>query len=333
MLTDREALDGLSTGVLIAGVDEITTHLNPAGCRMLGVERAASIGQPVPLLLGLSASLRDHGLDEPDTERRFVLTLPTGAAGATLCAVGGRGFVCLFRSAAAGRGADGVLLEDERESALDAIVAGFAHEIRNPLAALSAAVDLLRGELGPGQSEVNLSIIDRQVRRLVALSRAPIDLGRMARVQRVRCDVARLIYTAVAMVAPEAARRHVDVAVRTQPVPQVLAGERELTDALVELLENAVHASPTGAAVSVSTRFASESGRVVIEIVDRGSGMTPAQISEALRAYSTTKVGAVGVGLALAHRLIRDCGGLLALEPAVECGLQVRVELTAEEAR
>ena len=333
MLTDREALDGLSTGVLIAGVDEITTHINPAGCRMLGLELAACIGQPVPLLLGLSASLRDHGLELSNSERRFVLALPNGPAGATLCSVNGRGFVCLFRSAASGRGADGALLEDERESALDSIVAGFAHEVRNPLAALAAAVDLLRSELGPGQSEVNLSIIDRQVRRLVALSRAPIDLGRLVRVQRVRCDVARLIYEAVAMVASEAARRQVEVAVRTQPVPRVLAGEREVIDALAELLENAVHASPKGAAVAVSVRSAPESERVVIEIIDRGAGMTPSQISEALRAYSTTKVGAVGIGLALAHRLIRDCGGRLALEPAMDRGLVARVELIAEEAR
>ncbi len=333
MLTDREAIDGLSTGVLIAGVDEVTTHINPAGYRMLALEPAACIGQPVPLLLGLSASLRDHGLALPESERRFVLNLPTGPAGATLCSIGVRGFVCLFRSSANGRGADALLLEDERESALGAIVAGFAHEVRNPLAALAAAVDLLRGELGPGQSEVNLSIIDRQVRRLVALSRAPIDLGRLSRVQRVRCDVARLIYAAVAMVAPEATRREVEVVVRTPWMPQVLVGEREVVDALAELLENAVHASPRGAIVAVSTRSAPESGRVVIEIIDRGAGMAPAQISEALRAYSTTKVGAVGIGLALAHRLIRDCGGLLALEPAIERGLVARVELAAEESR
>lgn len=332
MLSDREVLDALSTGVLIAGPDEITSHANPAACRMLALDHASCMGQPVPLLLGLSASLRDHGLDELDSERRFVLSLPTGPAGATLRSVDGRGYVCLFRSADAGRGADASLQENERESALGAILAAFAHEVRNPLAALAAAVDLLRTELGTVDAS-SLDIIDRQVRRLVALSRAPIALGQPSFTQRVRCRVDRLVLGAIAVVAPEAGRRNVEFSLRVEQLPRVVVGEREIVDALAELLENAVHASPPEGIVRVTGWKRPDPERVVIEIVDRGPGMAPAEISEALRAFTTTKPRAVGSGLGLAHRLIRDSGGRLALEPGTDAGLIVRVELPAEELR
>lgn len=332
MLTDRDVLDALSTGVLIAGGDEVTSHANPAACRMLGLDLASCVGQPVPLLLGLSASLRDHGLEPIGSERRFVLSLPSGPAGATLRSVDGRGFVCLFRSADAGRGADAAVQEHERESALGAIVAAFAHEVRNPLAALAAAVDLLRTELC-GHEASNLDIIERQVRRLVALSRAPITLGQPSVTQRVRCRVDRLVLGAITVVAPEAGHRNVEFSLRVERLPQVVVGEREIVDALAELLENAVHASPPEGIVRITGWARHEPDRVVIEIVDRGPGMAPAEIAEALRAFSTTKSGAVGSGLGLAHRLIRDSGGRLALEPGLGAGLIVRVELPAEEAR
>jgi|GEM_PF-3719055 len=335
MLTDREVLDSLSAGVLVAGHDEITGHANPSACRMLRLGAADCIDQPVSLLLGMTASLRDHGLSEHGAECRLELQLPSGPAGATLHNVDGRGFVCLFRSHEAGRGADPHLARLERESAIGAIVAAFAHEVRNPLAAISAAAEMLRADSPPHHGEAQLAIIERQVRRLTAFAHTPIALGRPSSAQRVLCAVDQLVADAVAVVSAEAQRREVAVTVAIVPgLPRVIVGERELVDALAALLENGVHASPAHFAVAVSA--ASMSGptpRVAIEIADRGQGMTPSQISDALRAYTTTKVGAAGSGLALAHRHIVDSGGRLALEAAPGRGLVARVELLAEEPR
>lgn len=338
MLTDRDVLDGLSAGVVIAGQDEIATHANPAACRMLRAAFTACVGQPVPLLLGMSASLRDHGLDVEGSECRLELNLPVGLAGATVQNVDGRGFVCLFRSYDEGRGADPQLLRAERLSAIEAIVAAFAHEIRNPLAALTTASEMLRVEVPPAVAEGNLAIIERQVRRLTALARAPIALGRASTVQRVLCTAEQLVADAIAMISPEARRCGIAVAVALEPeLPRVSAGEREVVDALAEVLENAVHASPSGATVFVVARRIPPSPdvppRVAIEVTDRGSGLRPAELVDSLRAFTTSKANAAGTGLALAHRNILDSGGRLAIEPAPGGGLAVRIELCAGEAR
>jgi signal transduction histidine kinase len=337
-LTDREVLDGLSAGVVIAGRDEITLYANPAACRMLRATAAACVGQPVPLLLGIPASLRDHGLDSSDSECRFELNLPDGLAGATLQNVAGRGFVCLFRSCDEGRLADPGSLRVERESAIDALVAAFAHEIRNPLAALTAASEMLQSEIPPGIGEGNLAIILRQVRRLTALARAPVALGRASSVQRVLCAVDQLIADAIAAVSAEARRCCVGVEVALEPgLPRVSVGERELVDAIAEVLENAVHASLAGGNVAVAARRKavepSVPPRVAIEIVDRGAGLSPAELVESLRPFTTSKVNAAGTGLALAHRHIVDSGGRLAIEAAAGGGLAVHIELSAEEPR
>lgn len=337
-LTDREVIDGLSAGVVIAGRDEITLHANPAACRMLRAAASACVGQPVPLLLGFPSSLRDHGLDASDIECRFELNLPDGLAGATLQNIAGRGFVCVFRSYDEGRRADSGRMRVERESAIDALVAAFAHEIRNPLAALTAASEMLQSEIPPGIGEGNLAIILRQVRRLTALARAPVALGRRSSVQRVLCTVEQLVVDAIAAVSAEARRCCVAVDVALEPgLPRVSVGERELVDAIAEVLENAVHASLAEGRVSVAARRkAVEPGvppRVAIEIVDRGAGLSSAELVESLRPFTTSKANAAGTGLALAHRHIIDSGGRLAIETAAGGGLTVHIELTAEEPR
>jgi signal transduction histidine kinase len=338
VLTDREVLDSLSAGVIVAGCDEITTHANPAACRMLRAGIAACVGQPVPLLLGMSASLRDHGLDALDSECRLELKLPIGPAGATLQNIAGRGFVCLFRSFDEGRGADLQRLRGERESAISAIVASFAHEVRNPLAALTAASEMLLAEVPPGVGEGNLAIIERQLRRLTALSRAPIALGQSSTAQRVLCTVEHLVADAIAGTSAEARRRGVGVEVELEPaLPRVAVAERELVDALVEVLENAVHASRIGGTVSVAARRLEippgVPPRVAIEVTDRGAGLSPTELVESLRAFTTSKANAAGTGLALAHRHILDSGGRLAIESACGGGLAVRIEIPAEEPR
>ncbi|HVV83895.1 MAG TPA: histidine kinase dimerization/phospho-acceptor domain-containing protein [Kofleriaceae bacterium] len=339
MLTDREVLDSLSTGVLVAGSDEVTRHANPAACRMLGRAAAACIDQPVPLLLGMSASLRDHGLDEIDAERRLALELPVGPAGATLRNVGGCGFVCLFRPNDEGRGADRRLQDAERESAITAMLAAFAHEVRNPLAAITAAADMLRADLPPGPADAHLAIIDRQIRRLAALAYTPFALGLPTTTQRVQCTVTHLVTDALAIVAADAASRKVELRIELDPeLPRVTVGERELVDALAALLENAIAASPVGAVVLLAARPLADDDaplrpRVLIEISDRGAGMAPAEIAEALRAFHPTRLASNATGLALAHRHILDSGGRLAISGGAGRGLRVRVELAAEAPR
>jgi C4-dicarboxylate-specific signal transduction histidine kinase len=72
---------------------------------------------------------------------------------------------------------------------------------------------------------------------------------------------------------------------------------------------------------------------VAIQIADRGAGLTPADVVESLRAFTTSKTNAAGTGLALAHRHILDSGGRLAIETPTHGGLLVRVEISAEQPR
>lgn len=337
MLTDREVLDALSAGVLVADRDEVTRHANPAACRLLGRDVDACLDQPVPLLLGLPASLVDHGLADADAERRLAIELPAGPGGATMRNVGGRGFVCVFRPHDEGRAADRRLEAADRESTIAAMLAAFAHEVRNPLAAITAAADMLRAELPPGggDAEAHLAIIDRQVRRLAALAYTPFALGLPTTAQRVRCTVAQLVDDAQAAVAAAADARQVELRIALEPeLPRVTVGERELVDALAALLGGAIAASPEGAVVDVNARAGLDpwSGlpRVQIEIADQGAGLSPSQVADALRAFGTP--GAAS-GLAVAHRHVVGSGGRLAIDSTPGCGSRVRVELAAEEVR
>jgi signal transduction histidine kinase len=341
MFSHREILEAFSAGVVASALDEIALYANRAACELLELSADRCIGQPVPLLLGMTMPLADHLFGLGD-ECRLDVELPTGPAGVTVRRAPALGYVCAFRTKRDGRSADAQLSRYEREASLGVLVSSFAHEVRNPLATIQASIDMMRGELvGVDTAQHHLAIIERQLGRLADLSRSPMLAGQLSSAHRVLCHVHELAASAIAAVAVEARRRRVEIALAVpELLPRVLVDEHGMVDAIAELLENAIHASHEGTIVSLSARAVQveigdgrDRRRVAIEIEDRGYGMRRSEIAPALRVFSSTKAGASGLGLPIARHHVEQSGGRLAIESAPEVGTVVRVELLAEEPR
>jgi len=201
------------------------------------------------------------------------------------------------------------LSEHERWAALGRVVAGVAHEVRNPLAAIKLRTDLAEtsGDL-PLQVRDDFALIGSEVARLDRLVRDLLLLTGRKSAERVGTDLAELAEQRAALLRPWAAGHGVELHVTGRGPASIDVDA--MTRALDNLLRNAVEASPQGEAVRL---FVSVAGtRVHVTVEDKGGGV-PDQ-SLLFEPFFTTKTGGTGLGLALSRSVAEAHGGSLRYE-------------------
>jgi signal transduction histidine kinase len=201
----------------------------------------------------------------------------------------------------------------DRLAALGKMAAGVAHEIRNPLNSIRLSLELLErrarkgtatGEEVAGAME-EVDRLDRILTRLLAFSRPGFE---DRRVQSVRPIVDR----AVAMVRQPAQDRRVTIDVRAERVEADVDGDR-LEQVLINLLLNAIEASPVGGRVELTAAPDPDGLRITVH--DDGAGVAPGIREHIFDPYFTTKENGVGLGLALSREAVAQHGGALDLAP------------------
>jgi PAS domain S-box-containing protein len=209
------------------------------------------------------------------------------------------------------------LVEADRRK--DEFLAMLAHELRNPLAPITAAADVLRMR-AHGDEKVNWAsaVIARQAKHLSALVDDLLDVSRVAR-GLVQLDREIVDLTDVVAQALEQSRPLLDAKKHTLDVHndarhmKVLGDRNRLVQAVANLLNNAAKYTPDGGRVAITTRH--EGANAVVEVVDTGIGIDAALLpcvfdmfTQAHRAPDRTQ-GGLGIGLALVKTIARLHGG------------------------
>ena len=223
------------------------------------------------------------------------------------------------------------LVFSDRMVSVGTLAGGMAHEINNPLATISAYIDLLAEYPEARESEALVeearAAIDRIqniMRGLAAFSRAGEDL-------RAPLDVERVLELALGMASPEI-RHRARLVKEYGGVPPVAANEARLGHVFLNLLVNAAEAIPEGQAdrheIHVATRT-DEAGWLVVEIRDSGAGI-PREIQDRIfdPFFTTKPVGkGTGLGLSISHGIVRSLGGEILLRSEVGRGSTFSVSL------
>lgn len=204
----------------------------------------------------------------------------------------------------------------DRLAALGQLTAGLAHELRNPLGTIKASSEVLTEKLKDGGSEIKLELagyISSEVDRANSLITRFLEFARPLKLRLVPTDFNALVDSAIAEVAREKPQAAEIVHRNYAPdIPRLQVDAELLERVIVNLVRNAIEASPEGASVTVRTRALS--GMAEVAVLDRGGGV-PKEIREQIfNPFFTTKPSGVGLGLAISSKIVDEHGGTLGVE-------------------
>ncbi|HEX8602331.1 MAG TPA: ATP-binding protein [Pseudoduganella sp.] len=227
------------------------------------------------------------------------------------------GLALFFRDVTARKNTEAQLREADRRK--DEFLAMLAHELRNPLAPISAAADLLQlGKVDEARVRQTSQIIGRQVRHMTSLVDDLLDVSRVTRglaeLHMKRLDIHRILTDAIEQVMPLIRARRHRLALELAPEAPIVMGDRNrLVQVFSNLLNNAAKYTPEGGHICLHTSACPD--HVLFHVTDNGIGMVPALAARAFDLFtqaersSDRSLGGLGLGLALVKSLVHLHGG------------------------
>jgi signal transduction histidine kinase len=211
------------------------------------------------------------------------------------------------------RQAEEAVRRSERLAALGQLSAGLAHELRNPMGTVKASAEILARTVS-AENEVAREMagfITSETDRANSLITRFLQFARPLELRPEKADLAQALDRTVAMVEREAP----GIAIYKNYDPDIapFPFDAELMERVFyNLALNAAQATAPGGAITVKTRAAGPVAE--ISVIDRGSGIDPAQIGSIFNPFFTTKPQGVGLGLAIVSKIVDEHGGKIAVE-------------------
>jgi PAS domain S-box-containing protein len=230
---------------------------------------------------------------------------------------GAGGMVVVFRDVVERLRMQAALRDADRRK--NEFLAMLAHELRNPLAPVSAAAELLAlGKLDAASAKRASQVIIRQTKHMTELIDDLLDVSRVSRGQialtMTSLDMKIVVGYAIEQIRPLIESRHHTLAIQFTPTKAHVRGdERRLIQVFANLLNNAAKYTPPGGTIGVEMSVTES--HVCVAVSDNGVGIEPAiqsivfELFEQVQSTSDRTSGGLGIGLALARSLIRLHGG------------------------
>ncbi|MEI6083767.1 MAG: ATP-binding protein [Verrucomicrobiota bacterium] len=207
------------------------------------------------------------------------------------------------------------------------LAASIAHEIRNPLAGIGAAVEVLAENRPPQEREI-VGEIRRQITRLNNTLRELLDFSRQREPEVAACDVIELIRPMLALVRPDAQKQHVriveDVAA---DLPAITVDAGQVQQAVLNVMLNGIQAMPAGGILTVGAKMAD--GHVRITVQDTGVGISEENLAKIFSPFFTTKHQGTGLGLAITRSVVEKNQGLITVTSQMGHGTTFTLEFVA----
>ncbi|MDB5893737.1 MAG: putative histidine kinase, hybrid [Rhodoferax sp.] len=213
--------------------------------------------------------------------------------------------------------------EDRRK---DEFLAMLAHELRNPLAPIRSAAEMLKvARLSQERVQKTSQVIARQVNHMTSLIDDLLDVSRVTRglvsLERTPLDLNRLLTDAAEQVNPLIGSKQHALVLHLSSHPAIVMGdEKRLVQVVTNLLNNAAKYTPPGGQLGLSTEISGD--RVLLRVRDNGIGMRPDLVGRVFDLFAQAErtpdrsTGGLGIGLALAKSLVELHGGELRAESA-----------------
>ncbi len=227
------------------------------------------------------------------------------------------------------------LLQSEKMAFMGRLAASIAHDIRNPLAAITLNLQYLAKRLPadfPEKGALDFALdgaqrIGKIIENTLNLARITPPLVRPEQINVIVSEAVRFLKTSIA-------QKNITVETNlADDLPPVSVEAKQIEQVVLNLIQNAIDCTPEHGTITVSTclfedlkaRGQQDSQRVAVVVLDRGPGIPPEQMKHLFEPFHTTKLGGTGLGLALSKQIMDKHKGEIRIEPAVGGGTIARL--------
>jgi PAS domain S-box-containing protein len=221
-------------------------------------------------------------------------------------------------------------IQSEKMSSVGALAAGVAHEINNPLSGVMGLVKALQGGAVATERQAGyFDAIRDGLERMRTTVRSLLDFSQPRADLRAEVDAHDVVAGCLRLVGPVARERGIDVMATPGPPAPLMADRAQIMQALVNVLMNAIEASPAGSRVRIEVLV--EPARVAIRVIDHGAGIAAEHLAVVTDPFFSTKPEGEGAGLGLTTALgiLHAHGGELLIDSAPGAGTTVALALPA----
>jgi two-component system sensor histidine kinase PilS (NtrC family) len=337
----RDVIQSISSGLITTDLGGLVTSLNLAGVAILGRLEEEILGKPI-LESGLFPAERWAELTaasegqrtfraETEMERDGVIQYVGFSISQLTDAEGShRGHIVIFQDFTRYRQLEDELRIKDRMAAVGELAAGLAHEIGNPLAAISGSVQILSSSPGTTPSQRKLvEILLKESQRLDRTIKGFLRFARPRERSSSPFDIARLLAENCELLrnSPEVLEHH-RIEVRLEPPSApVIADPDQVSQIFWNLARNSLRAMPDGGTLTVVGRLDEDFYRM--QVIDTGRGMTEEQRANLFHPFRSFFDGGTGIGMAIVYRIVQEHGGHLLVDTRPGGGTTVTVELPA----
>ena len=335
----RDVVQSISSGLIATDLGGRVTSVNRAAQDILGRSAAELLDRPIETCgLFTPAEWAHHsalatGARAARTEievARAGARVPIGFNISRLTDAAGTaaGWIVVFQDLSQWRLLQEELRMKDRMAAVGELAAGLAHEVGNPLAAISGSVQLLSAALPADDKQRRLlDIILKESQRLDRTIKGFLRFARPRERAVTRFDVAALLAENMALLrhSEEVTGRHRFALQLEPPAAHLVADPDQISQIFWNLARNALRAMPEGGTLSLIGRADGESYR--IEVRDTGRGMTEEQRTKMFQPFQSFFDGGTGIGMAIVYRIVQEHSGRLAVDSRPGQGTTIVVEL------
>ncbi len=223
-----------------------------------------------------------------------------------------------------------MLVQQEKQAAFGLLAAGIAHEVGNPLAAISSLVQLLQRKSPDADTQERYQMMDDQLRRIQGTLRELIDFSRPATKQEVLCNIHEVVENALSIAKYYKRRKGKRIVTRyALGLPPIRIARDQYVQVCLNLIQNAMDATQEGGLIEITTSL--KAGWIGISIRDDGHGIPDDCRNRLFEPYFTTKETGTGLGLFVCHQILEQSGhGKIELTASGSTGTTFSVLVTSE---